>query len=214
MNKLIYIFIAFQKYLFLIKTSTKFIENKSKLNKLNKNITILTKKFKYLLKTESNISDKSPIWVMIYNGIEKETPIINACLKSIISNAGNHTIYILDRNNYSKFISLPPLILEKFHKKIFNSSHLSEIIKIGLLFEYGGYWIDSSYFITTPISSINSSFFTLKLKSFKCKYEINKCLWDSSFLATSKNSFLATYVYNAIINYWKNYDFLIHNSLT
>ena len=213
LNKLIYIFIAFQKYLFLIKTSTKFIENKSKLNKLNKNITILTKKFKYLLKTESNISDKSPIWVMIYNGIEKETPIINACLKSLISNAGNHTIYILDRNNYSKFISLPPLILEKFHKKIFNSSHLSEIIKIGLLFEYGGYWIDSSYFITTPISSINSSFFTLKLKSFKCKYEINKCLWDSSFLATSKNSFLATYVYNAIINYWKNYDFLIHNSL-
>ena len=160
---------------------------------LNEEFINLTDKFKYLLKNESFISKDSPIWVMVYDGIEKETPIINACINSIIS--------------------LPPLILEKFHKKIFNSFHFCEIIKFGLLYEYGGYWIDSSYFLTIPISSINSSFFTLKSKSSKCIYKINKCLWNNNFLASSKNSFFATYSFNAIINYWNKYNFLIDDSL-
>ena len=180
---------------------------------LNEEFINLTDKFKYLLKNESFISKDSPIWVMVYDGIEKETPIINACINSIIVNAGNHPVYLLNKNNYSKYISLPPLILEKFHKKIFNSFHFCEIIKFGLLYEYGGYWIDSSYFLTIPISSINSSFFTLKSKSSKCIYKINKCLWNNNFLASSKNSFFATYSFNAIINYWNKYNFLIDDSL-
>ena len=66
-------------------------------------IILINDKFKYLLKNESFISKDSPIWVMVYDGIEKETPIINACINSIIVNAGNHPVYLLNKNNYSKY---------------------------------------------------------------------------------------------------------------
>ena len=198
---------------FRLFRDSKFKAKESKLLMLNGEFINLIDKFKYLLKNESHISEDSPIWVMVYNGIEKESLIINACIKSIIANAGNHPVFLLDKNNYSKYISLPPLILEKFHKKMFNSFHLCEIIKFGLLYECGGYWIDSSYFLTSPISSINSSLFTLKLKSSKCINKINKCLWDKNFLASSKHSFFAAYSFNAIINYWNKYNFLIDDSL-
>ena len=84
---------------------------------------------------------------------------------------------------------------------------------MGLLYKYGGYWIDSSYFLTIPFSSINSSLFTLKLKSSKCIDKIHKCLWVNNFLATSKKSFLPTYSFNAIINYWNKNNVLIDDSL-
>ena len=199
--------------LFKLFRDSIFKTKESKLLILNGDFINLTDKFKYLLKNESRISEDSPIWVMTYDGMEKETTIINACINSIIENAGNHPVYLLDKNNYSKYIKLPPLILEKYHKKIFNSFHFCEIIKLGLLYEYGGYWIDSSYFLTIPISSINSSLFTLKSKSSKCIYKINKCLWNNNFLASSKKSFFSTYSFNAIINYWNKYNFLIDDSL-
>lgn len=179
---------------------------------LNKKLTVIIHKFKYLLKNEIYISDKIPIWVMIYNGTEKEPPIINACLKSIIENAGNHPVYILDKNNYSKYISLPSFILKKYREKIFNNFHFFEIIKFGILSEYEGYWIDSSYFITTPLSSINSSLFTLKLNSLKNNQEFDKYLWNN-FIVTSKNSFLSIYVFNVILNYWKTFNYLIDSNL-
>ena len=208
-NKIFFIFKLIKSILIII--FLKFFRNfnfKRKESILNREFKVLVDKFKYLLKNESYISEESPIWVMVYDGIEKEIPIIKACIKSIIINAGNHPVYLLDKNNYTKYISLPPLILDKFSNKIFNSFHFCEIIKMGLLYKYGGYWIDSSYFLTNPISSINSSLFTLKLKSSKCINKLNKCLWHNNFLALSKNCFLATYSFNAIINSQKFYGII------
>lgn len=144
---------------------------------------------------------------MWYDGIKNAPPIIKACIKSVIQNARKHPVYILDKNNYYKYITLPTFILRKFHKGIFSITHFSDIIRMGLLSKHGGYWIDSSYFITSPLISINSSLYTLKLS--QCYPTITKCLWSGNFLGTSKNSFIATYAYNAFIYYWKNYNSLI-----
>ena len=45
---------------------------------------------------------------------------------------------------------------------------------MGLLFKYGGYWIDSTYLVTSPLKAINSSFYTLKLTHYYPT--ITKCL--------------------------------------
>ena len=82
---------------------------------LNEEFINLTDKFKYLLKNESFISKDSPILVMVYDGIEKETPIINACINSIIVNAGNHPVYLLNKNNYSKYTLIYKLDTKKLY---------------------------------------------------------------------------------------------------
>jgi hypothetical protein len=168
----------------------------------------LVKKYQYLIKTEGNISDESPIWVMWYQGIEKSPPLIKACINSIFVNKGNHPLYIIDKYNLDNYIKLPKYILRKFHKGIFSITHFSDIIRMLLLSKYGGYWIDSTYLVTAPLNYTNSSFFTLKLPY--CYPIISKCLWAGNFLAMPKNSFLSTYSYNAFLFYWKNYNSLIN----
>ena len=145
---------------------------------------------------------------MWYQKIENAPPIVKACIKSIIINSGKHPVYILDQNNFSKYISLPSFIMEKFNRGIFSITHFSDILRMGLLAKYGGYWIDSTYLITSPLITVNSSLFTLKLKH--CFPSITKCLWAGNFLAVSKNSFIATYAYKSFLKYWKKYNSLIN----
>lgn len=164
-------------------------------------------KYEYLIKNETKIPENSPIWVMWYQGIEKAPPIVKSCIKSIIINAGKHPVIILDKNNYGKYITLPCFLLKKFYKGFFSITHFTDILRMGLLLKHGGYWIDSTYFIIHPILPINSSLFTLKLTH--CYPTITQCLWAGNFLATPKNSFLATYSYNSFLFYWNKYNSLI-----
>ena len=71
---------------------------------------------------------------------------------------------------------------------------------MGLLFKYGGYWIDSTYFITTPLIKINYSFFSLRSKAFK---------WYMNCFASCKNGFLVTFGYSVFLFYWKKYTSLL-----
>ena len=205
---LFYLFNFFLIY--IIKNEKEIISNKNpSWSIIYDDFHLLVNKYKDLIKTEKKISDNSPIWVMWYQGIEKAPPLIKTCIKSIIKNAEKHPVHILDKNNYYKYISLPSYILKKFKKKKFTITHFSDILRTGLLTIHGGYWIDSTYLITSPLKTINSSLFTLKLSHCNPHY-LTKCLWAGNFLATSNNSFIATYSYNALLQYWKKYNTLIN----
>jgi hypothetical protein len=178
------------------------------MNILSNKFKALVKKYKYLIKTEENISNNAPIWVMWYQGLENAPPLIKACIHSIYDNKASHPVHLLDKYNLKRYIKLPKYILKKFHKGIFSITHFSDIVRMAFLSTYGGYWIDSTYLVNTPINYTKSSFFTLKLTH--CYKTITKCLWAGNFLAMPKNSFLSTYAYNAFLFYWKKYNSLIN----
>ena len=91
-------------------------------------------------------------------------------------------------------------------------AHFADIVRIGLLLKYGGYWIDSTYFIDTPLNKVNTTFFTIKTRFEHCflkRHSFIKCLFSINFLAVPKNSFIATYGYIAILSYFKKYNNMI-----
>ena len=167
----------------------------------------LVDKYKYLIENETNIPEDSPIWMMWYQGIENAPPIVKTCFASIFKNRGKHPIYILNKNNINKYLRLPRYIIEKFKKGIIRMAHFSDIIRMGLLLKYGGYWIDSSYFITTPLEKVNTNFFTLKPRHcFVQNHPFIDCSFSINFLAVPKNSFIAAYSFASLLFYWKKYN--------
>ena len=164
-----------------------------------------------VIKSEKKVSETCPIWMMWYQGIEKAPPLVLACIQSVIKNRAKHPIIIINKYNIDKYIELPKYIIEKFNNKTFSVTHFSDIVRFALLFKYGGYWIDSTYFITTSLDKINLSYFTLKInKCWTHSIFFINCLWAGNFFAVSKNSFLATYGYIAFLYYWKKYNSLIN----
>lgn len=179
-------------------------------NNVKKGFKLLVNKYKHLIKNEKNIEEDSPIWVMWYQGIENAPPIVKSCIQSIIINRAKHPVYIISKYNLDKYIKLPPYIIEKFEKREFSIQQFSDIIRFALLCKHGGYWIDSTYFINTPLTKVDTNFYTLKLKQCWLRnHPFIKCFFSGNFLAVSKNSFIATYGYMAFLYYWKKYNSLI-----
>ena len=170
----------------------------------------LVHKYEYLIKIEKNIPENSPIWMMWYQGIKYAPTLVLSCIQSVIVNRAKHHIYIITKNNINKFIKLPSFIIEKLKNGTFSITHFSDIVRMALLYKYGGYWIDSTYFITTPITKINKTFYTLKLEhDYIHRNPFFACKWSGNFIASPKNSFIAVYGYLAFLYYWKKYNSLI-----
>ena len=147
--------------------------------KIKQDFELLINKYKNLLKSEKNIDEDSPIWVMWYQGIENAPPIVLSCIQSIIRNRAKHKVIIISKYNLENYIKLR-------------------------------YWIDATYLVTTPLEKINASFYTLKLNyCWTYNHPFINCLWSANFFAVPKNSFVATFGYKALLNYWKKYNLLI-----
>ena len=130
---------------------------------IKKDFKVLVNKYEYLLDKNETIPEDSPIWIMWYQGIKNAPELIKFCVQSVIINRGKHPVYIIDKNNFKKYIDLPDYILKKFNERKFSITHFSDIIRMALLSKHGGYWIDSTYFVTIPLIYDNYSLFTLKL---------------------------------------------------
>ena len=179
-------------------------------NIVKNDFEILVHKYEYLIKNEKNIPEDSPIWVMWYQGINFAPQIIKSCIRSIIRNRGKHHVYIIDKYNLEKYIKIPNFITEKLNNRTFSITHFSDIVRLALLWKYGGYWIDSTYFISSPITNIKSTFYSLKLhRDYIHRNPFFICRWAGNFLAVPKKSFIATYGYISFLYYWKKYNSLI-----
>jgi len=181
--------------------------NKTELNwnNIKNDFEFLSNKYKYLIKYEKVISIYSPIWMMWYQGIESAPPIVKSCVQSVIINRAKHPVYIIDKDNYKKYIKLPSYIIEKFNNGSLSVQHFADIIRMGLLLKYGGYWIDSTYLVNTPLSKVYTTFYSLKL-NYCFRHPFINCQWAINFMAVPKNSFIATYGYIALLFYLKKYN--------
>ena len=209
LNKLIYLSKVLSIYIFLNVLASTFLANKKILNWKNvrNDFELLVDKYKYLIKKEKNIEEDSPIWMMWYQGIENAPLIVQSCIKSVILNRAKHPVYIISKYNLNKYIKLPKYIIQKLNSGYITITHFSDIVRAALLYKYGGYWIDATYFINRPLTKVNTTFFTIKLNyCWIQNHPIINCLWSVNFMASTKNSFISTYSYMALIHYWKKYN--------
>ena len=114
------------------------------------------------------------IWIMWWQGEESIPPISQACLNSIKKYANDYVVKIITKENYRDYIYLDDVIgyldQTKFRKARMILPYLSDIIRMRLLKEYGGIWIDSTVLVTNDsifkLLDSQTGFFTLKTNCF------------------------------------------------
>ena len=73
-----------------------------------------------------------------------------------------YEVVVLDGNNYKEYVKLPDFIMKKVKKWKITLTHLSDIIRMGILRQYWGIWVDATVFIN---SNIFESFNDINLNS-------------------------------------------------
>ena len=96
-------------------------------------------------------SKEAPIWVCWWDGIDEAPELIKRCVRSIIDNAGKHPVNIIDKHSYQKYLEIPQRIMMLVGQGSMSLTNLADYIRVVLLAEYGGLWIDATVFAARPI---------------------------------------------------------------
>ena len=202
--KLIYIFII----ILLLNNNFKdkddrimFVKNKTKINN-NKNTKIersekIESKFSYY---ENFMND-----IQIYNHTHSYSSNIYWCWFQGLSKAPKLYQATFNETNLNQYVKFPSYILEKYKRKLFSSTHFSDLLRLELLIKYGGTWVDASVLIT----KCDDLFFNRDLFFF------NLSSW---FLTSEKESPILKTTRDILYEYWRKenylcYYFLFHQFL-
>lgn len=188
---------------------TKFVEQRHQSIE-NQIISIIdTGIFKYTAPSKSYNPKSLKIWVLWLQGESQMPPIVKLCLQSIQRNRNDHEVVVLSNNNLKEYIKLPKKISTLYEQGKISAAHYSDIIRMYLLSRYGGFWMDATMYLISPIPEkiFSQKLFTVKTLPFG--NFVSKCRWTGFFMASEPGGTLPTIVYNLFVNYWSKEDTLI-----
>ncbi len=145
----------------------------------------------------------APIWVCWWDGEETAPPLVQQCIKSIRKNAGDHPVHMITKDNYTEFLTIPEYILKKVEEGYMCLAHLADYIRIALLYQYGGLWLDTTIFC---IATIPEVYFDYPVFSFKGKRQESKYVtefqWACFCLGAWRGSAMFAFLKTAMEQYW------------
>lgn len=160
-------------------------------------------------RTNEKIPDNQVIWIYWKQGEKNAPHIVNKCISSIRNKAGNHPVIVLDQENLHKYIVMPDFIEKKHQEGKIKEALYSDLLRISLLIEYGGFWCDATCLLSSniPIIIENSSFFMFNRDLLY--YETSPCECSSWFIKANKGNIILTKVRNILFHYFKQHTFIL-----
>ena len=160
-------------------------------------------------------SDKIPVWLIWWQGADAMPELVKACYASLQKSLSENLceIHLITHDNVDEYISLPAWVIEKFNADIIDITHLSDIIRMALLDDYGGLYLDATFYLTAGIPDdffMEKEFFTLcdRKKDWK---DLVQGRWSCNFFYKRVMQYGGTsyaghlffkYIKNAFYYYW------------
>lgn len=153
-------------------------------------------------------------------GEDNLPPLIRCCYNSLKQNAGRYKIIFIDEKNFSQYVDIAPHIMKKFRDGKISRTHFSDILRVNLLEQHGGLWLDATILVTEPLENHEDfwqmPYFTQKyyhdknplnpfVKSFGCY--ISYARWAGFIQGSSlKNNPFFTFEKEFFNEYWRDFD--------
>ena len=99
---------------------------------------------------EDDEAKRGHIWVCWWQGWDQAPEIVKICIESIKRNAKNHIVTLITDDNYKEYVHIPSWVEEKRNKGIISKTHFADLLRLSLLAEHGGMWLDATFFCVSP----------------------------------------------------------------
>ena len=96
-----------------------------------------------------------PVWVCWFQGEKNMPEVVKVCRASLLRNADGHKINLVTADNYTQFADVPEYIREKYEKGLISHTHFSDVLRMCLLSEHGGLWIDATVYVSGKLPSFD-----------------------------------------------------------
>lgn len=158
---------------------------------------------------KKTIISVAPIWVMWFQGLENAPDIVKICVNSIKKYAPNHEVIIINEKNYRDYIELPEFIENKFDMGIISRTHLSDIIRLNVLYLYGGMWIDATVFVSgnIPEKIFEMDFYSINFG--KVTKDPSHGRWTTFLMAGKERNPLFEKALKYHYAFWREHDMIV-----
>lgn len=102
---------------------------------------------------ENNNSKQRCIWFCWFQGLEAAPEIVKHCYASLKKNITDREIVVITEDNYRNYVKFPEYIENKVYAGIISRTHMSDLLRLELLKNYGGTWIDATVYLTGKLPS-------------------------------------------------------------
>jgi hypothetical protein len=118
----------------------------------NKTVSRLRKKYRRFIAqfveqtkpAEQKRSNK--VWVCWLQGMENAPALVQRCYRSLQENLTDREIILLTEKNYRDYVTFPAHVQAKIDSGIITRTHMSDLLRLELLLNHGGTWIDATVF--------------------------------------------------------------------
>ena len=160
------------------------------------------------IKQPKEIKDRA-IWVCWLQGENRMPAIPKLCLESIRRNANGHEVVLLTLDNYNNYVTLPPIIGQRYKAAQLKHAHFADIIRINVLAQQGGLWLDATMLLTAPISESLFGVPFFSIKTPEKGYFVSRCRWAVFALGCKRGNLIMKNVAHAFKKYLTDTDLFI-----
>lgn len=149
------------------------------------------------------------VWVCWLQGEEKMPEMVRLCYKSILANANGHEVVLLTGENYREYVVMPHIAMRRYREGTLSHAHFADIIRMNLLAQQGGLWLDATMLLTAPLDEriFESPFFSVK--TAPKGYFVSECRWAVFMMACGRECGIMRRVAKAFENYLNDNEILI-----
>jgi len=153
-----------------------------------------------------------PVWVCWLQGEEKMPEVVKICYESIKKNVPEgKKVYLVTVNNFSEYINVPEIVLDKYRRGIISSAHFSDVLRFVLMSEYGGMWVDATIYISRmiPPEYFDSEFYSMKMDPDQCEKEACEGKWTGFLFSGTAGNTLFEFVRDSLVLWWEKHDTVV-----
>lgn len=171
---------------------------------------------KNLHAVNSTSQDWSPedekIYSLWFQGVENAPEIVKKCLESLSLSFGDKFV-LMNEETMFNYIDLPSFIIKKWKNKQIVPANFSDIVRIQLLLQNGGFWFDATDLVMAPIpTEIKEADFFMYITSPTIYTHM---FVQTCFMRAKKGDALIRMWRDLVFEYWKNEEksadyFLVH----
>lgn len=163
-------------------------------------------KFPQSQHTKINTIKELPIWVCWLQGEKNMPELIQLCYNSIKRNANGRPVKFISSDNIEEYIEIPAFLKEKLKKGFIGYANYTDVLRLMLLYKYGGTWIDSTIYLSDKLDDSwrNPLFSSIKLNTQNRQYTISQYKWATFYLFAYPQSPAIKCFMDILLTYWKD----------
>lgn len=157
---------------------------------------------------------KLPVWLCWWQGYESAPEVVKLCIDSVRRNMPRKSteVILITIDNVDQYVEFPKWIIQRFEQGAISLGHMSDILQAGLLYRYGGLWMDVSYYMMNPLPEQwirNGGLLTVREQPSDFKPDIVRGRWNWRLIKTEPKDMLIGFLLDAMYEYWQMQEKLI-----